>query len=263
MTPPLADLQRRFAAGLVSDDPAPALALLRPLRGWPPRLGAYRHAYRARLTEALRSNHPLLHRALGDDAFDALALGYIAAHPSTQRSIRWFGHDLAEHMAALPEPQAPHPALVDLARMEWALGLAFDAADAAPLSREALATLPPEAWALQHLQFHASVHCLGLQWQVEPLWQTLTHDAEAQADAPHAQDHSLLVWRHGTGPRWRSLAAPEATLLRAALAGQTLAGLCTLAAAHAPPEQAPASVAATLHRWLADGLVCGLSTKSG
>jgi hypothetical protein len=262
MTPPLADLQRQFAAGLVGDDPASALAVLRPLCGLAPRLGAYRHAYRARLTEALRSNHPVLHRAMGDAAFDDLALGYIAAQPSTQPSIRWFGHRLAEHMAGLPEPQAPHPALADLARMEWALSLAFDAADAPALERASLAAVPPEAWATHGLRCHPAVQCLALQWQVAPLWQTLTRDADAQAEAPTPAEHALLVWRQGGGPRWRSLAETEAALLRAALAGQSLAGLCSVAAGHGGAEQAPATVAATLHRWLDHGLLCGMCTMA-
>lgn len=263
MTPPLADLQRQFVAGLVGDDPNPALALLRPMGGLPPRLAAYRHAYRARLTEALRNNHPVLHRAMGDTAFDDLALGYLAAWPSTQPSIRWFGHRLAEHMAALPEPQATHPALVDLARMEWALGLAFDASDMPALDPAVLANLAPAQWATHSLQYHPSVQCLALHWQVGPLWQALTLDADAQAAAPKPAEHALLVWRQGAGPRWRSLAGPEAALLRAALAGQSLAALCTVAADHGGAEQAPATVAATLHQWLAAGLLCGLCTMAG
>lgn len=259
---PLADLQRQFTAGLTGDDPAPALALLRPLCGRPPRLGAYRHAYRARLTEALRSNHPVLHQALGDDAFDALALGYIAARPSTQPSIRWFGHALAEHLASLPPDQALHPALADLARMEWALGLAFDAAEAPALTREALAALPPERWNDHRLQFQPAVQCLDLTWQVEPLWQAVSRDPDAEPQAPNEQAHALLVWRQGSGPRWRSLDTTEAALLRAALGGQSLAALCDLAA-QTRPDQGPATVAATLHQWLADGLLCGLCTKNG
>lgn len=263
MTPALADLQRQFALGLTADDPGPALALLRPLCGTTPRIDAYRHAYRARLTEALRNNHPVLHRAMGDEAFDDLALGYIAAHPSTQPSIRWFGHALAQHMAGLPQAQTPHPALVDLARMEWALGLAFDAADASALERAALAALPPERWTTHCLRCHPSVQCLDLQWQVEPLWQALTRDADDQAEAPAPAEHTLLVWRQGGGPRWRSLATPEAVLLRATLSGQSLADLCSLAAEHGGAKQGPATVAATLHQWLVDGLLCGLRTMGG
>ena len=147
--------------------------------------------------------------------------------------------------------------------MEWALGLAFDAADAAPLPHTTVATLPPEDWATQGLRCQASVQCLALRWQVEPLWQALSHDVATLASEPKQSEHALLVWRQGGGPRWRSLPEPEAALLRAALAGQSLAALCEVAAGHVGNEQAPAAVAQALHQWLADGLLCGLCTMAG
>src|SRR6185369_6628626 len=112
-------------------------ALLRALPGREPLLRIYQHAYTARLAGALRDNFGVLPQVMGDDAFDALALAYIAAHPSRHPSIRWFGDKLPEFMAA-HENLVPHPALVDLARMEWALRSAFDAADAAPIDAGAL-----------------------------------------------------------------------------------------------------------------------------
>ena len=111
----------------------------------------YVQAYRARLAAALRDNFPVLHRALGDDAFATLAQSYIDCHPSPFRSIRWFGHALADFLAGTVE-RLPHPALVDLARMDWALRAAFDAADAVPLTLSDLASLRPEDWPALRLQ---------------------------------------------------------------------------------------------------------------
>ena len=63
-------------------------------------LRIYEQAYGARLTAALRDNFGVLPTVLGDDAFDALAHAYIAAHPSRRPSIRWFGDALPAFMAA-------------------------------------------------------------------------------------------------------------------------------------------------------------------
>ena len=52
------------------------------------RFDIYVNAYRTRLIDALRANYPVLHRALGDDAFESLAQAYIAAHPSSCTNIR-------------------------------------------------------------------------------------------------------------------------------------------------------------------------------
>ena len=113
----LAELQQRFQeAVLRATLPGELFAA-----GEPHQLGGgydlYVQAYRARLAAALRDNFPVLHRALGDDAFATLVQTYIDCHPSPFRSIRWFGHALADFLAGAVE-RLPHPALVDLARMD-------------------------------------------------------------------------------------------------------------------------------------------------
>jgi len=145
-------------------------ALLRSAHGGAPaRLSIYRHAYRVRLVAALADNHTVLQRTLGDQAFDALGSAYVDACPSTQASIRWYGHRLAEFMAAR-EDLVPHPALVDIARMDWALRDAFDAADAAPLDLAALAQWPAECWAGLCFAPHPSLRLLDLGWDIEAAW---------------------------------------------------------------------------------------------
>src|SRR5688572_23054163 len=123
----LREQQRAFAAA-VADGADAGVLLADDPRGDPPALFAYRYAYAARLAEALRDNFEVLARALGDEGFHTLARAYIAAHPSTEPSIRWFGHRLADFMAAALDADdglVPHPALVDFARMDWALRAAF------------------------------------------------------------------------------------------------------------------------------------------
>jgi len=88
----------------------------------------------------------VLQRALGDEAFAALGAAYVDACPSSRPSIRWYGDRLAEFMRTR-EDLVPHPALVDLARMDWALRGAFDAGDAAAIGPAALNGLPAEAFA--------------------------------------------------------------------------------------------------------------------
>ena len=73
---------------------AEAAGLLQSAAG----LDIYQDAYRARLLAALRDNFSVLQRALGDDEFDALGMAYLQDHPSTEPSIRWFGHRLAAYM---------------------------------------------------------------------------------------------------------------------------------------------------------------------
>lgn len=248
--------QQRLQGAVLGDDAA-AAGLLRPRAGGG-LLGIYRHAYTARLVEALRDNFEKLPRVMGDAAFDALAAAYIDEHPSRHASIRWYGEHLAAFMTAHPA-LAGHPSLVDLARMEWALRTAFDAADAAPLQADALAGLPPSRWGALRLVPLPSARLLPLEWAVEPLWRALQEgSAEGDEQAlpepePHA--HWLLVWRPALEPRWRSLAAPEAALLGGVFGGVPFAALCETAAAQVGQAQAAAAVVAALQGWLAEGLL--------
>lgn len=218
-------------------------------------LRVYSHAYTARLVAALRDNFGVLPRVLGDDAFDALALAYIEAHPSRHPSIRWFGDRLPEFMAAAGEELVPHPALIDLARMEWALRSAFDAADAQPLTADDLAHVPADEWPRLVLTPLPSVQLLAMEWNVGPVWRVL-QGAEAPPDLPEpeALAHTLLIWRQGLDTRWRALDDGPAQLLRCATSGETFAELCALAADQAGNKQAALQAASALRGWIADGL---------
>lgn len=251
-----AQLHALARAITAADEPAAVAPLFRPTpQGDLPRLGIYRKAYRARLTDALRENYPVLHRVLGDDAFDAMALGFVATHPSRQPSIRWFGNELPDHLQTLADAdELPHPALPDLARMEWALGTAFDAANAAPLTVEQLLAVPPEAWPALRFAPHPSLRLTALVWAVEPLWRALSENADAETAPPEPLPHHLLTWRQNDQTQWRSLEPFEAELLQAALAGAAFAELCERAAA-TQGEQAAAAVAGHLRGWVEAGLL--------
>jgi len=219
--------QLAFDAAMREGASVAALLVRRP-SGEPALMGIYAHGYVARLANALRDNHEVLARALGDEAFGALAEAYVHAHPSRLPSIRWFGDALADFMDAHPG-LVPHPAFADLARMDWALRGAFDAADAPVLQREALAQLPAHEWPALRFNAHPSVRVVPLQWAVEPAWRALRDAPEGEdpeLPEPQALAHDLLVWRQGLETRWRSLPDDEAPLLNAALGGAPFAALC-------------------------------------
>lgn len=217
-------------------------------------LDVYRNAYTARLLAALRDNYAVLHRAMGDEAFDALGLRYLEAHPSSTPSIRWFGQHLAQFMDG--DDELPHPALADFARMDWALRDAFDAADAD--AANALSELTTATC----FRLHPSVRLVPLQWAVEPAWRALrlaiTEESgeEPELPEPEAQDHLLLAWRQDFEVRWRSLETLEAALLQQGVSeGADFAALGEIAAAQVGPEAAPQALVHALQTWLGDGLL--------
>jgi hypothetical protein len=209
------------------------------------RLAIYRHAYRARLTAALHANYPTLARLLGHERFRELALRYAAAHPSRHFSIRWHGHELGGFLA--------HGPLADLARMEWALGEVFDAADAAPVRAGDLASMTPEECACLPVALHPAVRVVALDWRVELAWRGLRNgDAvEPGAFVPHA--HALLAWRSDLEPHWRSASREEAEALGRIHASGSLAAAC---------ESASDAEAAQLGAWFAGWVAQGMLVPS-
>jgi len=259
--------QLAFAAAVTAGGPVAQLLSDSP-DGGPPLISAYRFAYGARLTDALRDNFEILAMAMGDDAFDALATAYRQKYPSTVPSIRWFGHRLAAFMAQQLDDDSglvPHPAFVDLARMDWALREAFDAADAPVLARDALAGLAPEQFGVLRFTPHPSLKVLPLDWAVEAAWRALReHDAdsgeEPELPEPQPAPHQLLVWRRELETLWRSVTPVEAALLQAMQRGDDFAALCALAAELSGDADQAVMVAATaLTQWLGDGLLSALA----
>lgn len=248
----LAGLQHGFQRAVLADEAAPGLFVgeeAKTVGGF----DLYRGAYRARLLAALRDNFTVLQRALGDETFDQLAHAYIAAHPSHFRSIRWYGDALPAFVAAHPA-LVPHPALADLARMDWALRSAFDAPDSTPLTLTALSSLPPEQWPQHRFPTIASLAIIDLAWSVEPIWRALNADAEAQTNAPEASSHALLVWRPALECQWRTIEAVEASALRALKAGATFTDYCETIAAGGAPDPAVSAIG-FLQRWVVDGVL--------
>ncbi|WP_457322355.1 HvfC/BufC family peptide modification chaperone [Roseateles sp. P5_E11] len=225
-------------------------------------LEVYRHAYRARLVAALTDNYTVLARALGDEAFDALGQAYLAARPSQHPSIRWFGHELADFMAAADDELVPHASLIDFARMDWALRGAFDAAQAPPLEPASLAALGADDWAGLVLHLQPSVQRAVLAYAIEPAWRVLREwepesgDDQPELPEPVAHEHTLLAWRQAGETRWRSLEPLEAALLGAVAEGLPFAQLCERAAqVLGDPGAAAPAVVGALQRWLADSLL--------
>ena len=59
----------------------------------------YSDAYRIRLVEGLKEAYPAFVNRLGDDTASTLLHDFVAATPSTHRSLRDYGADLATRLA--------------------------------------------------------------------------------------------------------------------------------------------------------------------
>jgi hypothetical protein len=189
----LSQIQAKFQNALLDQNPtAPEFIISTEKVSANERMEIYGDAYRWRLVEALESNYPMLANYLGDDEFSGLALEYIDAHPSTYRSVRWFGDRFAEFIA---EHYSENTLIIEFAELEWVFSLVFDAPDAAILSMHDFSKIEADKWPTLCLKMHPSVHRLDFQWNVVEIWESLMNEAECPEPNMHESTQAWIFWR--------------------------------------------------------------------
>lgn len=218
-------------------------------------LQVYRHAYVARLIEALGEDFEVLRQSVGDRSFAELGETYAAACPSRHYSLGQFGYGLADFLSSTA-PWSARPYLGELARFEWALRRAFDAPDATPIVVTTLADMPGEAWPGLTFRLIPSFRRLDLGWTVPQAWQAVTSDAEAvPPPQPTEGMVAWAIWRPELTTEFRSLEADEAEMLDGLARGESFAGLCEMLCRWHDPSAAPARAAGLLRGWIEQGMV--------
>lgn len=262
MSRDLAELQREFLASMRGGDARDAMRLLTSERGIAPETGLaiYRHAYGARLREALDHDHPVLGLYLGDELWAEMCEGYIARHPSRVRSLRRYGESLPAFLAATA-PFAASPQIAELARLERRLLDGFDAADAPRTSWASLTALPESLWPGLRLRLHPSVMRLRNAWNSVEIWQALKE--EQPPPAPSQAESIWLLWRDEDRiTRFRSLSTDEAIAFDAFLKGADFAEVCERLLAVRSAETVPGTAIDLLSRWCEEGIVARWSTDA-
>lgn len=257
----LASLQRAFQRHVYRPGRAMQRAVLAtPRANEARRLGVYADAYRSRLVEALGKDYPALQGLLGEAGFDRMMREFVAAHPSRHLNLRWYGGELAGFLSRSPRGRR-RPLLAELAAFEWALGLAFDAADAPALGTDAPARVPAAEWPRMRLQFHPSVRQLALRSNAPDVWRAATDGARPPRGRLRRSASTWLVWRKGLTPFYRVLPADEAWALDAMARGRDFASICSGLRRFAGVANAALRGAQLLRNWLNEGLVCGIELK--
>ena len=230
------------------------------------RLGIYGDGYRSRLIEALQTSFPILAELLGETDFQALAAQYVSAHESTFFSIRYYGDQLADFLAGDAE-YSRAPILAEMARWEWAMAAAFDAADAEPIDISAFAEVAPEDWAELRFEWSPAVQVVELEWNVPQLWKAVTEGAERPSPSlgvepgpsadpgVGARPVSYLIWRRELQIYFRPLAQGEAQVIAAARTGHSFGELCVLLCEHLDESEASLHAAGYLRGWVESGLI--------
>jgi hypothetical protein len=220
----LADLQQTFMAGVLGTVPD-RLADLVVGDGLDPavRLRIYRNSVRSVLGNALRLTYPAVDRLVGTAFFDHIADRFIGIDPPQSPCLDDYGSGFAAFLAEQPEIEGL-AWLPDVARFEWALGVAAHAPDQPALDVAVLHELPSDLHHRLCFQAHASVTLLRLAHPADRIADAVLADDDAAMAAvdPASGPVALVVHRGSAGVTAERVGADEAAFLRRLFAGVPL-----------------------------------------
>lgn len=215
--------------------------------------GVYKNGYLSRLVEILGSDYEDLRAYCGEDDFDGLAQAYVAAHPSRSQNARWFGNQMPDFLAS-DLRFASRRELADLAQIERALSLAFDAADAPHIALTNLADHKPEDWGRLTFLPHPAVTVFDVTTNAFEIWRAFK-DEMPTPPARTIEAQRLVTWRQGVTPMIREMNAEEAMMWSEACRGTRFEQLCEMVATFDAADQAAVRAATHLQGWLSSEML--------
>lgn len=229
------------------------------------RLRVYGNAYYARLLECLRDEFPALLQAVGEEAFDALAFGYLQACPSKSYTLARLGAMfpgyLSETRPAKEESTsgADWPAfMIDLATLERTYSEVFDGEGVEGknlLSADDLLSVPPARW--EHVRLE-TVPCLRLLEFQFPVHEYATAVKQGKsAEMPDPRPTYLAISRRDYIVRRWELDALEYRLLWLIVSGETIGKALEGLAAANRESGLPDDFADLLREWFTKWTAAG------
>jgi len=223
------------------------------------RLQVYGNAYFARLIECLREGFPVVRHALGDDAFDAFAVGYLQNHPSRTYTLTQLGSDFPKYLAETAPsneemPESWFDFAVELARFEQAVGEVFDGPGSegqSPLNVQELLALPQERLLEVRLECAPSLRLIRLECPVHRYYDAVRRELDAIPPGPE-EIHLALVRRRYV-VRHHELSKTGYELLARLADGESLG--VALAVVIADGNVSPGSISSDLRSWFQEWTV--------
>ena len=219
----LADLQRAFhEAMLCSSDSTLAGLTTAPNGNVAARIDVYRNTVQGSLVEVVSAAFPVVRRIVGAAFFIDLARRFVIQAPPRLPQLSAYG---AEFPAFIAANHGRHGLdyLADIARLEWARGESYFAADAAPLEPATIAAVPADALDDLVLKLHPATRLIRAATPIYHIWQV---NQPSVTDVPVVDMNvaeNVLVTRSGFRVSLRKVSAGDAAFIAAFAAGATLA----------------------------------------
>ena len=187
--PALPDLQRAFASFLEGGEgESVAAAVVGDSIAAAARLRIYRHHVRYSLTTALVATFPTVQAVVGEAFFAGMVREFIEANMPEQPVLSEYGADLIGFVAGY-EPARGLPYLSDVARLDWAMNLAFHSEPGPVLDVSTLGAIPPEQLPSLRLRLVHGATLIRSRFPLDRIW---------RASQPDASDEQVDLAAGGT-----------------------------------------------------------------
>jgi len=204
------EVQSRLEAAVVGDSISAAA-----------RLRVHRHHIEQSLAAALAATFSTVQTIVGEDFFRAMARRYVAGDLPHQPVLAEYGAGFPAFIADY-EPATSLPYLADVARLDWALNLAFHSVAANHLTAADLSSLPAERVAGLPLKLAPGAVVLHSSYPIDRIWQVSQPGAADESVALGAGGVSLLVLRREDDAAFVPVSEAEEAFLSALGRGETL-----------------------------------------
>jgi hypothetical protein len=255
MLPSLRDTQAAIAAHLRGDDrPDLVTAIGGDLRTALRRLQLHRRHITKSVAAALAATFPTVAAVVGEEFFGLLARDFMAVTLPSDPVLSRYGEHFDRFVAAKQEMHGL-AYLADVARLDWAMNVAFHAPLEPRLSAADLAGWPPDALPGLSVWLPAGVSLIESAWPLDLIWQASQPGASVDKVDLAAGPACLVVFRRREDAAFAVLAPGESAFIKRLCRGYLLA----TAIAHAAQVEEDFDVAATFGRMLGLGLFAAIT----
>jgi len=218
----LRELQAGFAAHVAGGDRADLAAeVVGDSMSAEARLRVYRHHVAHSLGSALAATFAAVHALVGDAFFRSMARSFIGQTLPTQPVLAEYGADFPAFVADYV-PAASLPYLADIARLDWALNVAFHSPAGRRLAAADLAGIAAERLPALSLAVPEGASLIGSRYPIDRIWAASQPGATADTVDLGDGRADLLVLRRSDDAVFIVLETGEAAFVAALIDGRSL-----------------------------------------
>lgn len=220
--PGLRDLQAAFAAYLEGQDGTGlADGVMGDTVSAEARLRIHRHHVHQSLAGALATTFPTVHAIVGEVFFETMAADFVVENLPDQPVLAEYGAGFPAHVSGYG-PAAALPYLADMARLDWALNLAYHAPMEARLAASDLAGRSAGRLFDLQLALATGSALIRSAWPIGRIWHAAQPGAPSGTVSLEEGAASLLVLRRPDDAAFASLDPGEAGFVAALAQGASL-----------------------------------------